>query len=830
LTTETNDSIKQNAPQNFYVQNRMVTAEDYNIAPLAVSSDILKIKSLNRISSGISKFYDLSDASGKYSSTNIFADDGLLYRQEKEYNFEFNFINANDILGTIRNQLGSIIDSEDMRNFYFSKYPRIETLSEYFKWTQAQKLPNESKGYFSNFSGPSSVGEFSGNTLKYLSPGALIKFTPPDGYYFLPNGTLTTQLDATTRTYKWTKVVKIVGDGSNTGLGLLEDGQGPITITGNLPSRAVPVEVIPRFANVISKGLESEITNICLSKRNLGIAFDSLTRSWYIITDSNLDLKNSFSLSYQKDVTNIGKDNSWLVAFEWTGRNYKVRYRVLEYIFESEEQTSFFVDKNKKNFDFVNNLLIKDRIDVLSVNPVVEAHPTVLVATSTATVANAMLTKTLKTQVSTGTTLVLSSLSGIVRNNSMAVHPSIVNGVGLVTNISTNSNSITITPGVFSTITTNSIVTFVLSNIPALVDKEYKFYESSVDQFITLGKDIQWQIDSAIIETDGYINPKKVKVSFFDADDDGQIDDPDSFTIVASPDALSDQTGYNDKFLYFKLTSDGQEYSLAPDNLISAYPSPLEVNIIPTNGQLFYFYNKNIDVIKSWSTAEQDFVLEPDYIARYGRKNIKFHYLHNSGQERRIDPSKTNIIEIYILTKSYDTEFRKWLSTRTGEEPLPPTSQLLEESFMPGLSPIKSISDEIIFQPTKYKVLFGNVAVTELQATFKAVRNSSRTTSDNDLKTRILLSINEFFSVENWEFGQTFNFSELSTYVMNKLTPDITNFVIVPKINKSFGTLYEITSQSNEIFINGATVDDIEIISALTASELKATTSIMAGS
>ena len=149
---------------------------------------------------------------------------------------------------------------------------------------------------------------------------------------------------------------------------------------------------------------------------------------------------------------------------------------------------------------------------------------------------------------------------------------------------------------------------------------------------------------------------------------------------------------------------------------------------------------------------------------------------------------------------------------------------------MPGLSPIKSISDEIIFQPTKYKVLFGNVAVTELQATFKAVRNSSRTTSDNDLKTRILLSINEFFSVENWEFGQTFNFSELSTYVMNKLTPDITNFVIVPKINKSFGTLYEITSQSNEIFINGATVDDIEIISALTASELKATTSIMAGS
>jgi hypothetical protein len=158
---------------------------------------------------------------------------------------------------------------------------------------------------------------------------------------------------------------------------------------------------------------------------------------------------------------------------------------------------------------------------------------------------------------------------------------------------------------------------------------------------------------------------------------------------------------------------------------------------------------------------------------------------------------------------------------------MPPTSQLLEENFMPGLESIKSISDEIIFQPTQYKILFGNLAVAELQATFKAVRNSSRTTSDNDLKTRILMAINEFFSIENWEFGQTFNFSELSAYVMNELTPDITNFVIVPKVNKSFGALYEITAQSNEIFINGATVNDIEIISALTASELKTNTSIV---
>ena len=87
---------------------------------------------------------------------------------------------------------------------------------------------------------------------------------------------------------------------------------------------------------------------------------------------------------------------------------------------------------------------------------------------------------------------------------------------------------------------------------------------------------------------------------------------------------------------------------------------------------------------------------------------------------------------------------------------------------------------------------------------------------------KILDAINNFFALENWDFGQTFNFSELSTYVMNSLTPYITNFVIVPKVN-NFGSLYEVTCLTNEIFISGSTVSDIEIIDALTASQINTT-------
>ena len=97
--------------------------------------------------------------------------------------------------------------------------------------------------------------------------------------------------------------------------------------------------------------------------------------------------------------------------------------------------------------------------------------------------------------------------------------------------------------------------------------------------------------------------------------------------------------------------------------------------------------------------------------------------------------------------------------------------------------------------------------------TIKIVKNSSQVTNDSDIKSRVITAINQFFALENWEFGDTFYFSELSTYVMNELAPDIATFVIVPKEgSKAFGSLFEIKSENDEIFISGAKVSDVEII------------------
>ena len=205
--------------------------------------------------------------------------------------------------------------------------------------------------------------------------------------------------------------------------------------------------------------------------------------------------------------------------------------------------------------------------------------------------------------------------------------------------------------------------------------------------------------------------------------------------------------------------------------------------------------------------------------------------MHSADYNQRIDPAASNIMDSYLLTRTYDIAYRQFLAGDRLTEPLPPSSDEMYRTYGTELEKIKSISDEIIYHPVKYKPLFGSSAETSLQATFKVVTNPDVVTNNNDIKSRIIEAINVYFNLDNWEFGESFYFSELSTYIMNQMTPDIVSIVIVPnEQSQSFGSLYEIKSESNEIFISSATVENVEIIDAITASRLRATGNVITSS
>ena len=131
------------------------------------------------------------------------------------------------------------------------------------------------------------------------------------------------------------------------------------------------------------------------------------------------------------------------------------------------------------------------------------------------------------------------------------------------------------------------------------------------------------------------------------------------------------------------------------------------------------------------------------------------------------------------------------------------------------------ISDNIVMNSVDFKPLFGDKAESGLQATIKVVKLQGSMASNNEIKSRVISAMNEYFSISNWDFGETFYFSELAAYLHDKVGDVIGSVVITPNAsNGSFGDLYEIKSAPNEIFVSAATVNDIMVIDALTSTQL----------
>ena len=245
------------------------------------------------------------------------------------------------------------------------------------------------------------------------------------------------------------------------------------------------------------------------------------------------------------------------------------------------------------------------------------------------------------------------------------------------------------------------------------------------------------------------------------------------------------------------------------------------------NGQLFYIAPTDSFYQLSISGATYTLNAVTGYTRKIGRQDIYFQYRHNAPNNRRIDPSPNNIMDLYLLTKSYNTSYMAWIRDTSNKvtKPVAPTTEELRTEFG-TLENLKALSDTIIYNSATFKPIFGAKAAPALQAKFKIVKNPNIAVSDNDIKSQVIAAINNYFDINNWDFGESFYFSELSAYLHNKLTPNVSSIIIVPSAtNAQFGGLYQINADPNEIIVSAATVDNIEIISAITAAQLNQTAS-----
>ena len=708
---ESNASIKQNAPATYYTQNRMVTAEDYNIGPLGVSQDILKVKSVNRISSGISRYFDLKDVTGKYSNTNLYANDGLLYREEFLDKSKFNFTTQTDIEGAVYNTILPIIRNQNIKNFYYKNYPKISAIDLNATWYQQTKGTNENTGYFTDIDNSKyQVGVYTANNLRFLKKGTMIKFNAPEGFHFMDNNNLMPGAadHIGSKTYIWTSIISVDRDGTDASRSL-----GPIFLNDNVPDGCILSEVRPTISNTLEDDLISQIIDQAFAYNDFALRFDQEEGAWKIILAENINTINIFNLGKAGNINAQNLDSSWLLYFKTNGENYEITYRNLRYIFESESEIKFYYDSGDKIYDSKTGQLLKDKLDILSIN-------------------------------------------------------------------------------------------------------------TKPDSLQPFTRDFTWYITDAFRDKNGYIDTKKIQLDFFDSDDDGIVDDIDLFDQIIDPEInpltkiifqekLVSKEGI-ETYKYFS-NSKNTILSVQEESSVGSWSQYLD-------GQVFYI--SELDVFKKIDKVENSFLTISNYKAFTGRDNFKFYYVHVADSNQRIDPSVSNIIDVYALTRNYDSQTRFWLSGDLAAKPLPPSSDSLFRSYGQEIEKIKSISDEVVYHPVKYKVLFGEKAMSDLQVSFKITKNPDLVLNNNELKSDVIENINRFFSPDNWDFGDTFYFQELSTFIMQNMSPNLASIVIVPKqVDQVFGSLFEIKSEPDEIFISGATVSDIEIIDELTSVKLQ---------
>lgn len=204
-----------------------------------------------------------------------------------------------------------------------------------------------------------------------------------------------------------------------------------------------------------------------------------------------------------------------------------------------------------------------------------------------------------------------------------------------------------------------------------------------------------------------------------------------------------------------------------------------------------------------------------------GKEDLRFEWEHNPADNILVDPSFTNVIDVFVLSRGYDQQFRQYLQGNTAQ-PVPPTSYQLSKMFS-DISNKKAMSDSIVYRSVTYKPLFGTNAQPQLKARFRVIKLKNTNITDNDIKSKVIDTINEYFAVSNWDFGETFYFTELAAYVHQQLSGVISSFVIVPQgADSVFGDLFEIKPSSSEMFIPDVKIEDVDIIDTITDANIRA--------
>lgn len=338
--SETDDQIKEKAPNFYSAQGRMVSGNDYNVLPNNINI-AKKTSAVNRIYSGQSRYLDLNDPTGEYQNTDIIADDGILYKQYFS-NYSEVSNNTTNISETLTGDtLKEIILDDTLRNFLYDKWLNYTNFSDTTKeitWVNSTSTQYDLTGYFDVSGTPVQAGSTANtNIVQYITAGTLLKFTNAG----------------------WVGVISV----SDTIETLNLNGEGQVTLNSTVDTGDILEQVLPYYTTAFSTSETTLIENQITLNKTFGIGYDYVNLEWYVITNNTINLTGDY------DFTTKGTslDSSWLIILEYSPSAWRITNRGLNYIFESNS-SKFFMDTGSKVIDLNTGLTKQDYISLLKYN------------------------------------------------------------------------------------------------------------------------------------------------------------------------------------------------------------------------------------------------------------------------------------------------------------------------------------------------------------------------------------------------------------------------------------------------------------------------------
>lgn len=765
--SETIEQIRERAPQNYYLQDRVISGEDYNFAPLKQGNLVLKSKSLNRTYSGHSRFIDINDPTGNYQNTNVYSDDGILYDQFSTVTTKSGSIKIQSSLNIVLNDIQPLLQNRDIENLYYNAYPLMVNLT---------------------------------GTLTKQDDGTYTCDTELELYSAL----MVKPSNSTDNDITWASV--------SSKYTVASTNEIRYNISGAVSEQMSIVGGFPAFRRTFNEFERASIQDALNSGSPFGITYSpsGTGYEWDVIFPQNPEVL--------VDKSTFNYLNDWIIYCEPKGDYWNIYSRGLSIVFESETDVRFYFVNDKDETDISTGFSENDIVKIIRYNSSPEDPNKSIGQDVSLSLIGQFKTKdgySDPNKVKIGFEL----NSG---NNLTPIDPLMYKRImGGTFDSYGNPVFIRSPEGLSYWMYTDGleypIVGSMLSSLLPKLDADFgrfrKFISNSESKSFIKGEYVLFEKNQTTLQL-FRANRDITVTTVFDPEARDLIIDNIIWWKNTMPSGITNKTFvYHDPYDGAEVTNPEYKLGLMLCLQIENSDPSQSYGEFYDNNDVVYAITKRDGIVVTGSSGN-------GIVVRNARDSLDFQWKHYASNEYRIDPAITNIMDIYVLTSEYNNQVQDW---NTGDRslafPREPSTYELQNQFK-DIESIKAVSDSVIWHSAKFKPLFGEAADENLKATFKVLRIPGSTLSDNELKQKVVNSINKFFDINNWDFGESFYYTELSTFIHQQLITDVASVVIVPKNGSAFGNLFEISSQPNELFINTANVNDVQIITGLTQTNL----------